>query len=120
MIRKSAIPGGDDGHVEDLLWPGDQVKVVIGPIDPQKEELVLSLIERLRRRTIERAHQAHLPSSDEMTELFDNARPIGSNLNADFGEVARRYVQRITVVDNETAFAEEFGDWLGIGDTMHM
>ena len=23
LIHKSAIPGGEDGHVEDLLWLGD-------------------------------------------------------------------------------------------------
>ena len=112
LIRKSAIPGGEDGHVEDLLWLGDQVEVVIGPIDPQKEELTLSLIERLRRRAVERAHQAPMPQLDETLESFDNIGTVRPNTNAGFSEVARQRIQRITIVDDETAFAEEFGDWL--------
>jgi signal transduction histidine kinase/predicted RNA-binding protein with RPS1 domain len=112
LARRAVIPGGESGDVEDLLWLGDRIEAVVVGIDDGKHELVLSLLERLRRRASERARQSSLPLADEMSTLSDSLRAYYSVPRAGFVDVAGRSVHRITVIDNEAVFAQEFGDWL--------
>jgi signal transduction histidine kinase/predicted RNA-binding protein with RPS1 domain/ActR/RegA family two-component response regulator len=112
LLHKEAVPGRRDGEIQELLWIGDQVEVVITSIDLPKQRIGLSITERLSKRHIgKRLKPGHVKRA-KASEHDARTQTKSVMLPNLLGQALGQRIRRILVVDDDTEFATGFAEWL--------
>jgi len=111
ILPVNQIPGGTGKRSEDLLWIGDIVEAVVLEVQQERELLILSILERINKRSIEQTQK--FSDSDTMRDGSHYNTPTTESI--DFSRLQDRIgtrIRQVCIVDDASQFARELAEWL--------